>query len=145
MFEITDDYFVAEEALADHLINITGIKRVYKSREIADLSERSQGTPCIHLIYHGDQLPETANGGALMQIKQTWLVVLASKTVQKNQGELLTAIIKSLAGKNIALGTNNIGPWLRTNTPIKPSFNKGFSYYPLAFTCQMRIKTSRGI
>lgn len=143
MFEITDDYFIAEDVLAEHLAQVVGIKRVYKSREVADLSERSQGTPCIHLIYHGDTLPDTSNGGALMQIKQTWLVVLASKTTQKNQGELLTNIIQALAGKTLETAQGSMGVWQRVNTPIKPSFNKGFSYYPLAFTCQMRMKTHK--
>jgi hypothetical protein len=139
MFEITDDYFAAEGVLANHLSNVEGIKRVYKSREISDVTEGSQGTPAIHLIYYGDQLPDTSNGGSLMQIKQIWLVILAIKTVQKGQGELLTNVIQSLAGKTI----DGMGTWLRVNSPVRPSFTKGFSYYPLAFTCHMRMKTYR--
>ena len=79
----------------------------------------------------------TANAGALMQIKQTWLVVLACRVGRKEQaGELMIDVIKSLAGKAI----NGMGPWLRVNSPVKPKFTKGYAYYPLAFTCQMRLR-----
>lgn len=137
MFELTSDYLAAEEVLVPHLAQLPSIKKVYYNRELSELAETSQVSPCLHVIYYGDQLPETANAGALMQIKQTWLVVLACRVGRKEQaGELMIDVIKSLAGKAI----NGMGPWLRVNSPVKPKFTKGYAYYPLAFTCQMRLR-----
>lgn len=137
MFEIDDDYFAAETLLAEHFEKVDGIKRIYKSRELSEVLEKSQVTPALHLVFYGDNLPDTSNGGALIHIKQTWLIVLAIKNTQKDVGQLLTKVIKSLAGKKVG----EMGVWQRINAPIRPSFHKGFSYYPLAFTCPMRMKT----
>ncbi|MEI8642737.1 hypothetical protein P4S60_10365 [Pseudoalteromonas sp. Hal040] len=136
MFEITTDYFAAQYPLKEALEQVPGIKRVYLSDELADAKEDSQTTPAVHLIYYGDNLPDAKNGGYNMQVVQTWLVVLVVRKRDKDHGKHLTEIIRALAGKV----HNNTGPWLRVNTPAKPQFTKGHAYYPLAFTCQMRLK-----
>ncbi|GAA61819.1 hypothetical protein P20652_3708 [Pseudoalteromonas sp. BSi20652] len=136
MFEITTDYFAAQNPLKQALEQVPGIKRVYLSDELADVKEDRQTTPSIHLMYYGDNLPESKNAGYLMQLTQTWIVVLVVRKQDTNAGEHLTNIIRAMAGKVL----NGTGPWLRVNTPAKPQFTKGHAYYPLAFTCQMRLK-----
>lgn len=136
MFEISTDYFAAQNPLNEALKKVPGIKRVYLSDELADLHEDKQTAPAVHVIYYGDTLPEAKNAGHLMQIKQTWLVVLVVRKRDKNHGEYMTNIIRSLSGQVL----DGAGPWLRVNTPAKPQFTKGYAYYPLAFTCQMKMK-----
>lgn len=137
MFDITDDYLAANEPLKAALETVPNIKQVNYITDLADLGESSQRTPCLHFLYFGDQLPDTANAGNLMQIKQTWLVILVVRQGRKeNAGPHLVNTIRAIAGKK----AGDTGPWLRVNSPIKPRFTKGFAYYPLAFTCQMRMK-----
>ncbi len=137
MFEITDDYLAAQEHLKALLNDVDGVRSVNYLLDLADIKEETQRTPCLHLMYYGDQLPETSNGGAYMPIKQTWLVIVVVRQSRtENAGELITRTIKALAGKK----AGPTGPWLRVNTPAKPRFSDGFAYYPLAFTSQMRLK-----
>ena len=45
MFEITTDYFAAQNPLKQALEQVPGIKRVYLSDELADVKEDRQTTP----------------------------------------------------------------------------------------------------
>ncbi|MCZ4339653.1 hypothetical protein [Shewanella colwelliana] len=144
MFDIKDDYLVAGDALTELLAPLLAnktLKKVYQANELSAVDERSQVTPAAHLLYMGDVLPDTAQGGATTQIKQTWLVVLACRLSihERSAGELLTGALRAIAGKTIALNGQSIGPFLRTNSPIKPRFSKSHGYYPLAFTVQCRF------
>lgn len=137
MFEITDDYLAAEKLLVEHLTDVDGIKRVYEALEIAALPEKSQVTPSLHVTYSHDGLNDAKNGGMYQTFDQFWYVFLAVKSTEKNTGALLIKTIKKLAGKK----TGSMGPWIRINSRIKPLHKEGFSYYPLAFKCQVRINT----
>jgi hypothetical protein len=139
MFELTDDYLEVGDKLIEHLSNaenIEGIRRVYNLRELSELKEQSQVTPSLHVTFHSDTLPEIASGGTYIKPAQTWIVVLAVKQSEEKPGKLLMNVIRTLAGKNIGGVV-----FKATKSPSKAYFSKGFSYYPLAFTCETRIKT----
>ncbi|QYK02798.1 phage tail terminator protein [Shewanella psychrotolerans] len=144
MFDIKDDYLVAGDALTELLAPLLAnktLKKVYQANELSEVDERSQVTPAAHLLYMGDVLPDTAQGGATTQIKQTWLVVLACRLSihERSAGELLTRTLSAIAGKTVVMDGQKLGPFLRTNSPIKPRFSKSHGYYPLAFTVQCRF------
>jgi len=133
MFEITDNYFIAEDLLVDHLKSTPGIHRVYKTDELANLQERSQGTPSLHVVYQSEDY-DSAGGGSYMTTKQVWMVVLAVKNTEKNTGKMMTDVIRKLAGQNVG-GII----WKRVEANSKPLFTKGYKYYPLAFQCQVKM------
>ncbi|MDR8523477.1 phage tail terminator protein [Shewanella fidelis] len=144
MFDIKDDYLVAGDALSQLLAPLLAnksLKKVYQANELSDVDERSQITPAAHLLYVGDALPDSAQGGTTSQIKQTWLVILACRLSvhERSAGELLTQSLRAIAGKNIVINGQTLGPFLRSNSPIKPRFSKSHGYYPLAFTVQLRF------
>lgn len=135
MLELTDDYLAAEDYLVERLSTVTGIKKVYRSCDLASMQERSQITPALHVIYGGDRVADRSQGGALSHPEQTWLVVLVvSLTKANDAGKLLAAVIKQLAGVHTALGP------LQRQTAQRPSFSAGFGYYPLAYSLKFRLK-----
>ncbi|MCG9722112.1 hypothetical protein [Shewanella sp. Isolate7] len=143
MFDIKDDYLVAAKAL-EQLLKPMGdakvLKKVYQANELADIDERSQVTPAAHLLYLGDTIPDTAQGGTTMQIKQTWLVVLACRlSIHESEGELVAKALRAIVGKTVTIDGQVLGPFLRVNSPIKNRFSKSHGYYPLAFTVQCRF------
>lgn len=138
MFEIKDNHLAAGDLLAEALANVPGIRHVKEVNDLSDI-DKPTATPCLFYLYYGDQLADAANAGANMQLKQTWLVVLAERKGSKQAGINITATIRALAGKM----TGEAGPWQRVNTPIKPKYTNGHAFYPLAFTCQMRMRGTR--
>ncbi|WP_065204249.1 phage tail terminator protein [Shewanella woodyi] len=143
MFDIQGDYLIAESVLTQLLEGSGAFKKVYSVNELSDIDERSQITPSAHVLYVGDTIPENAQGGTSSQVKQTWLVVLACRLSihERQAGELIAETLAAISGKSLKLDKQRglVGPFLRQNSPVKPSFTSSHSYYPLAFTVQCRF------
>lgn len=138
MLTLTDDYLAAEPHLIELLEQVEGIRKAYSSTDLAEMKERSQVTPAVHVIYRGDRIPLQAQGGAVGHVTQTWAVVLAINLRQKEQaGVLLARLVKTLSGV-----VTPLGPLNRVNAP-QPSFRPGFGYYPLAFEIKFRTQGAR--
>ncbi|CAM4177075.1 phage tail terminator protein [Pseudoalteromonas byunsanensis] len=135
MFEIKDDYLAAGPLLEEALKGISGIRHVKALDDLAEI-DKTNHTPCLFYLYYGEQLNGPTQAGANVQIKQTWLVILAERKNSKYAGQNIAKTIRALAGKK----TGDAGPWQRINTPIKPRYTSGHAFYPLAFTCQMRMR-----
>lgn len=138
MLTLTDDYLAAEPHLIELLEQVEGIRKAYSSTDLAEMKERSQVTPAVHVIYRGDRIPLQAQGGAVGHVTQTWAVVLAINLRQKEQaGVLLARLVKTLSGV-----VTPLGPLNRVNAP-QPSFRPGFGYYPLTFEIKFRTQGAR--
>ncbi|MET3999656.1 hypothetical protein [Marinobacterium sp. MBR-109] len=138
MLTLTDDYLAAERELIQLLEQVEGIRKAYSSTDLAEMKERSQITPAVHVIYRGDRIPLQAQGGAVGHVTQNWAVVLAINLRQKEQaGVLLARLVKTLSGV-----VTPLGPLNRVNAP-QPSFRPGFGYYPLAFEIKFRTQGAR--
>jgi hypothetical protein len=138
MLTLTDDYLAAEPHLIELLEQVEGIRKAYSSTDLAEMKERSQVTPAVHVIYRGDRIPLQAQGGAVGHVTQTWAVVLAINLRQKERaGVLLARLVKTLSGV-----VTPLGPLNRVNAP-QPSFRPGFGYYPLAFEIKFRTQGAR--
>ncbi|MGI2227051.1 phage tail terminator protein [Shewanella frigidimarina] len=147
MFDIKDDYLAAGDALTQLLAPLVAsqqLKKVYQANELSDVDERSQITPAAHVLYMGDVMPDTAQGGNTSQIKQTWLVVLACRLSihERQAGEQLVSLLNAVVGKSVKVGDQLLGPFVRVNSPINPRFTKSHGYYPMAVTVQLRFKPS---
>lgn len=138
MLTLQNDYLAAEPHLVELLKKVDGIRKVYSSTDQAEVKERSQVTPAVHVVYRGDTVPLQAHGGAVGHVTQTWAVVLVVNLRQKElAGELLARLIQTLSGVVTPLGPIN-----RINAP-QPGFGRGFGYYPLAFEIKFRTQGAR--
>ncbi|WP_293266744.1 hypothetical protein [Neptunomonas sp.] len=135
MLDLQEDYLAAEGHLVEKLGSIEGIRKVYCSCDLAEMKEEAQNTPALHVIYNGDTVTNNAQGGALSHPKQTWVIVLAVNLRKKGEaGVLLAKVLKHMAGAHGPLGS-----FKRVNAG-RPSFTRGFGYYPMAYEITFRVK-----
>ncbi|MFB2661793.1 phage tail terminator protein [Shewanella mangrovisoli] len=147
MFEIKDNYLTAGDALTqllEPLVTSQKLKKVYQANELSEVDERSQITPAAHVLYMGEVVDETAQGGNSCQVKQTWLVVLACRLSihERPAGELLVSLLNAVVGKSIGVDGQMLGPFVRVNSSVKPRFTKSHGYYPVAVSVKLRFKPS---
>ncbi|MBU2967060.1 hypothetical protein Q4508_12580 [Amphritea sp. 2_MG-2023] len=139
MFQLTDNYLIAEDHLVQALEAVSGLRKVYRSCDLAEMKERGQVTPAAHVIYAGDAVPETSQGGLQGNVTQTWMIVIAVSLRDANKsGPLLASVIHAMAGLHCELGN-----FVRKNAPSRPGFSNGFGYYPLAYQIKFKTKGAR--
>lgn len=140
MYVLSDDYLVVGDALKSLLSAVPEVRKVYAQNELGDVDERAQVTPALHVLYQGDTLPDTAQGGTNTQIKQTWLVVVACRlSLHETPGKLIADVLKAVAGKTVTLENQTLGPFLRVATQAKPRYTQSHAYFPLAFSVQLKF------
>lgn len=140
MYQLGQDYLIAGEALKELLNDVPGIRAVYAQNELGDVDERAQVTPALHVLYQGDTLPETAQGGNSQQVKQIWLVVIACRlSIHETPGILIAKVLRRLSGKTYSINGQLIGPFVRVVTPVKPKYTVSHAYFPLAFSVQLKF------
>lgn len=140
MLDIAEDYLATEEHFETVLAQVTGLKKVYCSADMAEVTDKTQVTPCAHVIYLGDKVPESVAAGSLTHVTQTWMIVLAvrlSRESSKEAGQLLARTLRAVQKNSFVQG---IGPLNRVNATARPLLKGGFGYYPLAFEVKFRVK-----
>ncbi|MCH4295570.1 hypothetical protein MJ923_14775 [Shewanella sp. 3B26] len=140
MYVLIDDYLIAGDALKSLLADVPGVRKVYAQNELGDVDERAQVTPALHVLYQGDTLPDSAQGGTNVQVKQTWLVVVACRlSLHETPGKLIAGVLKAVAGKTATLENQTLGPFLRVPAAVKPRYTQSHAYFPLAFSVQLKF------
>lgn len=140
MFHLSNDYLIAGDAIKAMLADVPKVRAVYAQNELGDVDEKAQVTPALHVLYQGDTLPETAQGGNSQQIKQTWLVVIACRlSIHETPGELIANVLRHICGKTHDINGQKIGPFVRVVTPVKPKYTVSHAYFPLAFSVQLKF------
>jgi hypothetical protein len=144
MYQLSDDYLIAGEALKALLSDTADVRAVYTQNELGDVDEHAQVTPSLHVLYQGETFPDTAQGGNSQQIKQIWLVVIACRlSIHERPGKLISATIHKLAGKTHTINGQTLGPFVRVATPVRPKYTKSHAYFPLAFSVQLRFNLNK--
>ena len=142
------DYLAAEKLIMQKLsASITEVK-ILSTAELASVSERSQVTPAIHVIYAGDKIDD--EGGQMRSyvfIRQRWLTVLAIRnirnitdgsTINSTAGELLLQIHNILSGFKLS----DDHSFLRREPGPTPQYSNNFAYFPLMFSTKIELQGS---
>lgn len=140
MNPVQQDYLAAESHLVQVLQGIQGVKKVYSSADLTEVTTKTQITPCLHVAYLGDQVIDASQGGSQNHVKQTWLVVIAVRLgndSSKDAGQLISKTLKAIQDENMVPA---LGPLNRITSPAKPLLKGGFGYYPLAFSLAFKVK-----
>lgn len=140
MNPVQQDYLAAEAHLVQVLQGVQGVKKVYSSADLTEVTNKTQATPCVHVSYLGDQVMDASQGGSQNHVKQTWLVVIAVRLgadSSKDAGQLISKTLKAIQEKNMV---PQLGPLNRITSPAKPLLKAGFGYYPLAFSLAFKVK-----
>lgn len=120
------------------------VRKVYTAAELSQVEEQSQVCPHWCVVYNGyepvDSEMVAASQGAIQQVRFNWLVVLGirnAKGTATHQGAredaapLLDEALAALMGFRPATGYS---PLVLEPAPGAGFTDKGFAYYPLAFT-----------
>lgn len=138
-----DDYLAAERLIKARLEEqAQDAKAVFSAVDLNGVTERSQVTPAVHVLYGGDvpvrEAPGTANRGQMQITDQRWVIVVAVRSAKDVQGG---SGARELAGPIIAQALAALRGWkpagfdrpLRRGSGMPPRYTPGFAYFPFQF------------
>jgi len=139
------NYLALGELLIKRLEEITEFADVLSSEQLSQVTEENQSTPAAHVVYLGDVVDATKQGGVVSKVKQRWMVAIAVQTfdgndTQQEAGELMGKVFEKLQGWKPALEFTNLH---RESAGTPPLYKNGYGYFPLLFTTHMTIKGKR--
>lgn len=128
--KLADDFLVAEQALLNVLEKVDGVVKTYSTADVAEMEERAQKTPAVHVIYGGYEMASSSNNGVMNRINQDWHILLAVKLKDRKQkpGQLISNIMERLKDT-----VSDLGVLQQVSPKLKPSVSDGFAYYPMTF------------
>ncbi|RUI34546.1 hypothetical protein [Pseudomonas aeruginosa] len=149
------DYLFLEPLLVERIqAEVPGLANVSGLPDLATLEELSQVSPCVYVIYLGDEIGAGADhqGGsrAIQTVTQHWAAVLTvyyadaqgdGEGARREAGPLLGQLIKALTGW---VPEQGVGPLARSPQASPVSYSNGYFYFPLVFTARFvypRIKS----
>lgn len=116
------------------------VRRVYTAAEISQVAEESQVSPCAVVIYNGYQPGDEVGGGAVQAVTFNYQVVVGVRNARnanlhtgarEDASEIFDAALAALIGfKPVA----NKAPLRLVDAPGAGFSDKGFAYYPMAFS-----------
>lgn len=128
---------------------VPNARAVLAAEDLADVQERSQTTPALHVIYGGYRIVEAAENGRGAITEQTWIVVVVVKgagqggnapaAVRASAASLVGAVLSALMGWRPA---ERMRPLKLTNGP-RPVFSGGFAYFPLTFAALVPVQVEK--
>ncbi|MEZ7896019.1 MAG: hypothetical protein QMB75_09065 [Thauera sp.] len=142
------DFMALEPLLLDRLrAALPAHVHVLAARDLAGLTEGTQLTPAVHVLYR-DYRPGRAPASGWEELDQLWLTVIAvrnvstlstNEAVRADAGPLMGAVIGALGGWR---------PDLRGYKPLSldgapaAGYRAGFGYFPLGWRAPMRVRAA---
>ncbi|HBO1061283.1 hypothetical protein IPC1288_05375 [Pseudomonas aeruginosa] len=139
------DYLFLETLLVERIrAEVPGLQDVSGVPDLATLDEQRQGSPCVYVVYLGDEIGTGAShqGGsrAIQTVTQHWAAVLTlyyadaqgdGQGARREAGPLLGRLLKALTGW---VPDQGVTPLARSPQASPVSYSNGFFYFPLVFT-----------
>jgi len=141
------DNFLALEPLlvarlAEQLADMNPKVHVLTAVDLAAVTEATQVTPAIHVIYNGHRVTESDSTGRKVRVEQTWLAVVATRNMRQlangeaargDAGRIAARACLELMGFKPAM----LSKPLRLVSGPNGGFSAGFQYLPLAFVAEL--------
>lgn len=128
--------------LAEQLADLAPKVHVMSAADLAGVTEATQVTPAVHVVYQGYRVTETRSDGTVVRIEQTWLATVATRNVKNTRtGDAARAAAGLIAGR-VAQALMGFKPVIAAK-PLRlvngpgAGFNAGFAYLPLAFDAEL--------
>lgn len=129
--------------------SVPAARAVLAAEDLADVQERSQVAPALHVIYGGYRVTEASENGRTAATEQTWIVVVvvkgagqrgdAAAALRASAAALVTPVLSALMGWRPA---ERMRPMKLANGP-RPVFSSGFAYFPLTFTATVPVQVDK--
>lgn len=142
----TEDFLALEALILERLRTLCPTARaVLPVEALADVEERSQVAPALHVVFGGFRVASATDNGRSAVTEQRWLVVAVSRcSAQRSaapadsrarSGVLVREALAAMMGWRPAPGMRP----LKLASPPNPIFKNGMSYIPLAFTADVPV------
>ena len=143
-----DDLMVLEPQimarLAEKLADLTPKVHVLAAADLAGVTEGTQVTPAVHVVYQNYRVLESRSDGAAARVELTWLTIIATKNVKDTRsgaaaradaGLIAARVAKALMGFKAEAASKP----LRLSQGPGAGFSNGFAYLPLAFVAELAL------
>lgn len=141
------DNFLALEPLllarlTEQLADLVPKVHVLAAVDLAGVTEATQLTPAVHVVYQGYRVVENKPDGRVARVEQTWLATVASRNMatlrtgsaaRADAGLIAHRVRQALMGFKPAHASKP----LRLAEGPGAGFNAGFQYLPLAFVAEL--------
>jgi len=136
------DFLALEGQLIERIRErLPDLKAVMRADELATVQQNAQHAPAAHVLFTG-YTPINVQRDDVVQIGQTWTVVLVTRTVRRHpdehRGHLSARLIAALHGWKPSAARTALS---LTNSPIPPSYGPGVAYLPVAFDTSVITRT----
>jgi len=142
----TEDFLALETLIIARLKALCPAARAVLSvDDLADVAERSQTAPALHVVYGGFRVNSATDNGRSAVTEQRWLVIAVTRCsaqrdaapaeARARSGVLAREALAALMGWRPAPGMRP----LTLSTPPNPIFSNGMAYIPLAFTALVPV------
>lgn len=142
-----EDFLALEPLIIERLkASCPTARAVLSADDLADVTERSQTAPALHVVYGGYRVVQTTGEGCTALTEQRWVVVVVSRC--STQRDSSPAEARARAGALVGEAFSALMGWrpapdvqvLVPVTPPAPMFRNGMVYLPLAFTAQVTVR-----
>jgi hypothetical protein len=132
--------------LAEQLADLVPRMHVLSAADLAGVTEATQPTPAVHLVYQGYRVVESRGDGRGARLEQTWLATVATRNVR----DLRTGIAARVDAGQIAARVAGALMGFKPTPASKPlrlvdapaaGYSDGFAYMPLAFVAELVIES----
>lgn len=134
------------ERLAAQLADLVPRVHVLSTADLAGVTEATQPTPAVHLVYQGYRVAESRSDGRGARLEQTWLAIVATRNVRDLRAGGAARVDGGLIAARVAGALMGFKPTpaskpLRLVDAPNAGYSGGFAYMPLAFVAELVIES----
>ncbi|MBK7314928.1 hypothetical protein [Candidatus Aalborgicola defluviihabitans] len=135
------------DRLADQLADLSPKVHVLAAADLAGVTEATQVTPAVHLVYQGYRIMESRSDGGAARLEQTWLATVATKNVKNTRSGTAARTDAGLIAARVAAALMGFRPAggskpLRLAEGPRAGFSNGYAYLPLAFVAELALSNT---
>lgn len=128
--------------LVEQLADLVPKVHVLAAADLAGVTETTQLTPAVHVVYQGYRVVESKPDGRAARIEQTWLATVASRNMATLRTGSAARADAGLIAQRVCQALMAFKPPvaskpLRLTEGPGAGFNAGFQYLPLAFVAEL--------
>lgn len=128
--------------LVEQLADLAPKVHVLAAADLAGVTEATQLTPAVHVVYQGYRVLESKPDGRATRIEQTWLATVASRNMATLRTGSAARADAGLIARRVCQALMGFKP-PHASKPLRlaegpgAGFNAGFQYLPLAFVAEL--------
>lgn len=128
--------------LGAQLADLSPKVHILAAADLAGITEATQVTPAVHLVYQGYRVSESRADGHATRLEQTWLATVAVRNLKDMRTGVAARVDAGLIAARVASAlmgfvcTPGAKPLRLVDGP-SAGFSAGYQYLPLAFVAEI--------